>query len=394
MDNKKIYSVTALFDTPDRIIKASEETVKAGYKKFDVNTPYPVHGIERAMSLTSSKLGYVTLLVGLSGAAFAFLFIYWASVVDYPLIIGGKPFFAWPAFVPVTFEVTVLSAAIGTVAFMIALMFRFPATSHPIHDTNYMKKVSSDKFGLNIVASDPLFDADKVKTFLAGIGGKEIETVYEPEKVQINAFDPKFIAVLILVTVVTAGTTYFLLNKLLFMPPFNWMAVQERLSPQSQSVMFPDGFGMRNPVEGTVARGFSPYKFQGLSDSAVKNVPNPLSMTKETIAEGKLRFDIYCSPCHGYYGKGDSRMNAQFPNPPTLHSDKVRNWADANIYHVISNGQNVMPSYAKQISRDDRWAIVNYIRVLQRSQNAKDSDIPVLPGADTVQTNKQADTIK
>jgi mono/diheme cytochrome c family protein len=87
-------------------------------------------------------------------------------------------------------------------------------------------------------------------------------------------------------------------------------------------------------------------------------------------------------------------MNAQFPNPPTLHSDKVRNWADANIYHVISNGQNVMPSYAKQISRDDRWAIVNYIRVLQRSQNAKDSDIPVLPGADAVQTNKQADTIK
>ena len=94
MDIKKIYSVTALFDTPDQIINASEETVKAGYKKFDVNTPYPIHGIERAMSLTSSKLGYATLFIGLSGAAFAFLFMCWVSIVDYPLVIGGKPYFS------------------------------------------------------------------------------------------------------------------------------------------------------------------------------------------------------------------------------------------------------------------------------------------------------------
>jgi mono/diheme cytochrome c family protein len=101
---------------------------------------------------------------------------------------------------------------------------------------------------------------------------------------------------------------------------------------------------------------------------------NPLPYSKEIIAVGKTRFDTYCSPCHGYFGKGDSRLHDQFPKPPTLHSDKVRNWADGNIYHVITNGQNIMPSYEKQILRDDRWAIVHYIRVLQRSQNAKDSD--------------------
>jgi len=376
MEKIKIHSVGALFDTPNEITNAAKETVKAGYKKFDVNTPYPVHGMEKAMNIGPSLLGYITLFIGLSGAAFAFLAMYWIAVYDYPLIVGGKPFFSWPAFVPITFEVTVLSSAIGTVAVMIALFFKFPNNSHAIHDTNYMKKVSADKFGVNIVAIDPLFDESKVKAFLAGIGGKEIETIYEPRPKAINAFDKRFIALLILIAVVTAGATYFTLNKLMYVQPFTWMSEQNKVVPQSQSVMFSDGFGMRRPVEGTVARGFTPYEFKGKSDSAVKNLSNPLPFSKEVIAKGKEKFDTYCSPCHGYYGKGDSRMNGQFPNPPTLHSEKVRNWGDGNIYHVIVNGQNVMPGYAKQMSVDERWSVIHYIRVLQRSQNAKDTDLP------------------
>lgn len=374
MENK-IHSIVALFDTPDEIINASQETVKAGYKKFDTNTPYPVHGIEKAMNIGSSFLGFFTLFLGLSGAALAFTFIYWVSAIDYPLIIGGKPYFSWPAFVPVTFEVTVLSAAVGTVGVMIALFFRFPNNSHSLHDTNYMKKVSSDKFGLCITSIDKLFDENKVKDFLKSLGGKEIETIYEPERKPINAFDPKFIGLLIILVFVTAGTTYFLLNKLTFMPPFTWMAEQDKLVSQSKNVMFKDGFGMRTPVEGTVARGFIPYEFKGQPDSVVKNLSNPLVFSKEVLAKGKQKFDTFCSPCHGYYGKGDSRLSGQFPNPPTLHSDKVRNWGDGNIYHVIVNGQNAMPSYAKQLTNEERWSIIHYIRVLQRSQNAKDSDV-------------------
>lgn len=375
MDAKKIYSVGGLFDTPDSITHAAEAAVKEGFTKFDVNTPYPVHGMERAMKLKPSLIGYATLFFGLSGAAGAFLFMYWVSVMDYPLIIGGKPFFSWPAFVPITFEVTVLSAAVGTVAVLIALLFRFPNNAHPLHDTNYMKNVSSDKFGLNVVAIDPLFDETKIKDFLSREGAKDIEVFYEPEKKPVNVFDTRFLGLLVVIAIVTAGISYFTLNKLLYMQPFTWMGVQDRLGSQSQNVMFSDGFGMRNPVEGTVSRGFTPYEFKGQPDSVVRNLSNPLPFSKENIDRGKSRYDTYCSPCHGYYGKGDSRLNGQFPNPPTLHSDKVRNWADGNIYHVITNGQNVMPSYAKQISRDDRWAIIHYIRVLQRSLNAKDSDL-------------------
>lgn len=376
MDDKIIFSVAALFDTPDDITRAAKETASAGYTKFDINTPYPVHGMEKVMKLKPSKLGLITFLVGVGGATFAILFMSWVTLVDYPLVIGGKPFFSWPAFVPITFEVTVLSASIATVVAMIALFFKFPHNSHPLHDTNYMKKVSSDKFGINIAAIDPDFDENKVKEFFIKLGGKEIETIYEePFPKDIKMFDKRFIGALVLIAIVTAGVSYLVLNKLLYIQPFTWMAEQDKGLPQTKSEIFSDGFTMRPPVDGTVARDFVPYEYKGLKDSAVMNLANPLPFSKQIIEKGKVRFGTYCSPCHGNAGKGDTRLRDQFPKPPTLHSDKVRNWTDGNIYHVITNGQNIMPSYEKQISRDDRWAIVHYIRVLQRSQNAKDSDL-------------------
>ncbi|MCP5063025.1 MAG: cytochrome c, partial [Ignavibacteriae bacterium] len=95
----------------------------------------------------------------------------------------------------------------------------------------------------------------------------------------------------------------------------------------------------------------------------------------ENLKIGKRKFDIYCSPCHGYLAEGDSRMRDKFPNPPSLHSEKARNWTDGMLYHVLVEGQSVMPSYSSQLSKDERWAIINYVRVLQRSFNAKESDL-------------------
>lgn len=400
--SKKVYGVTALFDKPNDIKHGAEETVKAGYTKFDVNTPYPLHGFEQFMNLKSSKVGFVTLFFGLSGAALAFIFMTWVTSVNYKLIIGGKPFFTWPAFIPITFEVTVLSAALGTVGALLFVMLRLPRTSHPLHDTNYMKAVSSDRFGLVIAAIDPLFDEQKVKDFFSHLGGKDIETIYEEDEgtKEIKVFAPRFIGAIIITIIVTAGATYFTLNHLLYMQPFTWMWYQPKVVPQTPSTFFPDGWSMRMPVEGTVARGYMPYEYAGAPDSVLKLISNPLPMTKEVIERGKKEFGIYCSPCHGYYGKGDSRLNQQFPNPPTLHSDKVRNWPDANIYNVITNGQNVMPSYVKSVSRDDRWAIIHYIRVLQRSQDAPDSDLGITDSTKTktdstkVKQEIKADTTK
>jgi hypothetical protein len=377
MDNNLLYSVTALFDTPDGIIHAAEEVHKAGYTKFDVHTPYPVHGMDHAMHLKDSKLGYTTLVAGLLGGAGIFGFISWVFLVDYPNVIGGKPYFSWPAFVPITFEVTVLSAVLLTVAALLVFFFKFPNNSHPLHDTPYMKNVSSDKFGISVQADDPKFNEAAVTAFLGSLHPVVVAPVYYDEEElrrTWKTFDPKFILLLIGIAFVVSAGTYIHLNKVLYLPPFDWMSKQDRFQPQGTTEQYDDMRMMRTPPEGTVARGFMPYPYHGMPDSAGKYLVNPLPPTKEVLALGKSKFQTFCSPCHGNFAKGDSRLRGQFPSPPTLHSDKVRNWPDGNIYHVITEGQNIMPSYAAQVSREERWAIVHYVRALQRAFNAKESD--------------------
>ncbi len=373
-----LYSLTALFPTPDALTQAAAATVKAGYTRYDVHAPYPIHGIERAMKLKTSPLGYFALAFGLLGGIGAVSLMTWVTLVDYPLVIGGKPFWSWPAFVPVAFELTVLLAAVLTVVAMIVVFFKFPNNSHPLHDTPYMKRVSTDGFGICIEAADPLFDEQKVRAFLGSIGGTDVAPVHydlEDRAHGAKMFDPKFISLLVVTALLVAGATYLTLNVILYAPPFNWMMLQNKLGAQEASTLFKNGIGMRAPVDGTIARGFMPYPYKGRPDDAGKFLVKPAPLTDSTVARGRVKFLTYCSPCHGNFGRGDSRLNGQFPNPPTLHSDKVRNWPDGSIYHVMTEGQNVMPSYASQISRDDRWAIVHYIRVLQRAQNAKESDL-------------------
>ncbi|HVO74534.1 MAG TPA: quinol:electron acceptor oxidoreductase subunit ActD [Ignavibacteriaceae bacterium] len=381
---KKLFGITALFDTPDAIIHAADK-ISEQYKDFDVNTPYPVHGMDRAMKLKSSKIGYITLVFGLSGALFALLFMGWAMAMDYPLIIGGKPFFSLPAYIPITFEVTVLLATLSTVIGMLTFFFNYPQNTHPLIDTSYMKAVSLDKFGICIYASDKHFDEKRAGDLLEELGGKHVEPVYYQLKETYALFEPKFLIFLAIVAALVSGGTYITLNKLMYLPPFDFMLWQNKIYVQSKSDFFGDHFGMRTPVEGTVARGFIPYAYPGQTEP-VKTLVNPLLPTKENLELGKRKFLTYCSPCHGNYADGTSRLNQQFPNPPSLHTDRARNFSDGRIYHVITNGQNIMPSYASQITRDERWAIVNYIRVLQRAKNAKESDLEF---ARTITTKKR-----
>ncbi|MFZ2323234.1 MAG: quinol:electron acceptor oxidoreductase subunit ActD [Ignavibacteriaceae bacterium] len=373
-NGKKLYGIAATFKTPDEIINAAKKVTESGFTRFDVNTPYPVHGMDNAMKIKPSKLGFVTLVMGLTGAALALLFMYWTMSVDYRMVIGGKPFFAFPAFIPITFEFTVLLATVSTVIAMIALFFRLPDNKHPLHDTEYMKSVSYDKFGVIIEATDEKFDEKSVKELLQNLNALKIEEIFYPEEEAYPIFQPKFILFLIVTALVVSGATYVTLNKLLYITPYNWMMDQDRLNPQKKSTLFADGYGMRTPVEGTVARGFIPYPLKGQTNPT-EVLSNPYLPSKENLALGKAKFNSYCSPCHGYFADGDSRLRGQFPNPPTLHSKRAIEFSDGMIYHIITNGQNVMPSYASQVTREERWAIVNYIRVLQRAKNATDSDL-------------------
>lgn len=379
MENKVIYGVTGVFDTPDEIISAADKTAKKGYKKFDIHTAYPVHGMFKAMRLGPSPLGYFALVLGLTGAFAAFALMTWIMSVDYPLIISGKPFLPIPAFIPVTFEVTVLLASVGTVLSMLFLLFKLPNNSHPLHDTPYMKKVSSDKFGVCIEAKDSKFDLDEAKAFLSSIGAKEVEVMYYDEETlnfKPNIFNLRFIVFLLVSAFVVSGATYVLLNKLMNVAPFNWMQHQARIDAQVPSKFFgKDDFSMRVAPNGSIPRGFTPYKYKGQPELAEANLVNPLPASEANLEKGKNKYDTYCSPCHGYHGVGDSRLNGQFPNPPSLHSEKARNWKDGRIFHIITDGQNSMPSYSSQLTKEEKWQVVLYVRALQRAMNAKEEDM-------------------
>jgi len=386
--SREVYGVTALFETPDEIMYAAGETVKAGYEKFDVNTPYPVHGMDDVMKLKRTKLGYATFIFGSLGTITALVMIWFMSGFDYKNLIGGKPFFSVTPSIPIAFELTVLLGAVFTIIFTLFIFNKLPKINHPLMDTDYMKRVSSDKYGVVILAEDKKFDVAKVKAFFESIGGKDVTIVYEFQYDELSArkaiFNPKFIMLMIAAAIVTAGITYVSLNVMLNYQPFNWMQRQFKVNAQTENKFYSDSRGMREPVSGTVSRNWKNYYTQGSPDSSLIQLSNPLPVNKQTLELGKQKFETFCSPCHGYYARGDSRLNGQFPNPPTLLSDKVMNWKDGNIYFVIVNGQNIMPSYAKQTSDDERWAIIHYIRALQRAQNAKDTDFP----ADTTAVKK------
>jgi mono/diheme cytochrome c family protein len=135
---------------------------------------------------------------------------------------------------------------------------------------------------------------------------------------------------------------------------------------------------MRTPVEGTLPRNFEPYHYKvDEGDLAGAELKNPLPMTKATLELGKKTYNTYCIVCHGPQGKGNGFIVPKFPMPPTLHSDKVRNWSDGRIYHVITMGQNLMPSYASQIPPTKRWATISYLRAIQRAVHPTEDDIQV-----------------
>ena len=370
----KLHSVAAIFDTPDKIIHAAEKVRDEGYKKFDVNTSYPVHGMDSAMGLSGSKVGFVTLFFGLFGAAFILLFMWWTLAKSYPLFIGGKPFFALPAFFPITFETTVLFGAVATFIALIAVFFKLPFNNHPLHDTDYMKKVSVDKYGIYITSDDEKFNKDELVELFKSLGASSTELIYLPKEEKYAMFNPKFIFFLIFVAIGTSASTYIMLNKLMYITPFDWMDFQKKVTPQESSLFFADRRSMRPPVVGTVARGFIPYPYEGIPNPK-EVLANPTLPTTDILKLGKEKYLTFCSPCHGNFAEGDSRLQGQFPNGPTLHSDKIINYEDGRIYHIITNGKNSMPAYDRQISRHERWTIVDYVRVLQRAENAKKSDL-------------------
>ena len=178
MAKSNVWGAIAEFENPAHLYESITTVRKSGYSKFEAYSPFPIHGIEDAMDLPGSKVPWITLVGGLTGLTIAFLLQWWTSAVDYPVVIGGKPLFAWEPSVPIFFELTMLLSGISTLVGLMVLN-GLPKPYHPLDNYPPFRRVTDDKFFITIEATDPKFDADACQAMLADLGGLNVALVEE-----------------------------------------------------------------------------------------------------------------------------------------------------------------------------------------------------------------------
>ncbi|MGH7404658.1 MAG: DUF3341 domain-containing protein [Candidatus Methylomirabilales bacterium] len=171
-----LYGLLAQFDTPGVLLAAAQRTRAAGYRRMDAYTPFPVAGLADAIGFHRTRLPLIVLIGGIIGCIGGFYLQYWIAAIDYPINVGGRPLNSWPAFIPVTFELTVLVAALAAVIGMLALN-GLPMPYHPVFNVPRFRLATRNEFFLCVEASDPLFDPEATRRFLESLGAREVYDV-------------------------------------------------------------------------------------------------------------------------------------------------------------------------------------------------------------------------
>ena len=390
--------ILAQYSGPDSLLAAASQVRSKGYRDVEAYSPFPIHGMDQALGIRPSVLPWLVLAAGVFGGVAALGGQWWTNAVDYPYIISGKPMFSLPANIPVTFEVIILSAA--TVAFlgMLALN-QLPRFSQPLLRNARFSKASDDGFFL--LVSDSTAEDDQVRMVLEDSGALHVELVSEPVA-ESRIPQPLIYASAILLCLAllpplviasARGTT----STKPRLHTFFDMDFQPKLKAQGTFDIFPDGRAMRPQVEGTVSRGgldkpadsgFIAETEPGSQD--IKEIQQwrdefPIEVTESLVERGRERFNIHCAVCHGKagYGNGLASIRAlelqqgTWVPPTSLHAEYVQAQPVGQLFNSITNGIRKMPAYGHQISSEDRWAIVLYVKALQRSQNATLADVPM-----------------
>src|SRR5882672_12860304 len=172
----RLYGVMAQFDSPSALVAAARESYAAGYRQINGYSPFPIEELSEAIGFKRSALPIIVLIGGIIGALGGFFMQYWMEVIDYPLNVGGKPFNSWPAFIPITFECTVLVAAFSAVLGMLALN-KLPQPYHPVFNAPNFALATRDRFFLVIEANDPRFSHDETTQFLNTVGARNVSDV-------------------------------------------------------------------------------------------------------------------------------------------------------------------------------------------------------------------------
>jgi hypothetical protein len=171
-----IYGVMGQFDRPSTLVAAAREAYAAGYRQINGYSPFPIEELTEAIGFKRTTLPLIVLAGGIIGGVGGFLMQYWMEVIDYPINVGGKPFNSWPAFIPITFECTVLVAAFSAVLGMLALN-KLPQPYHPVFNAPNFALATRDSFFLVIEAKDPKFNHDEVVQFMKSLEAREVADV-------------------------------------------------------------------------------------------------------------------------------------------------------------------------------------------------------------------------
>lgn len=171
-----IYGLLAEFPNAQALVDAAGRACEEGYQKMDAFSPFPIEELTDALGVKPTRLPYVVLIGGILGALGGYFLQYYSAVIDYPVNIGNRPHHSWPAFIPVTFELTILVASLAAILGMLALN-GLPMPYHPVFNVPNFTLATRDRFFLCIEAVDPRFDRDGTKQFLASLNAVEVSEV-------------------------------------------------------------------------------------------------------------------------------------------------------------------------------------------------------------------------
>ena len=176
MKTTRIYGIMAEFDSASDLVAAARKTHESGYQKIDAYSPFPVEELSEAIGFHTNRVALVTLIGAITGGISGYLMQYWMNAVNYPVIVGGKPPHSWPAFIPITFEMTILFGGISAVLGMLALN-GLPMPYHPVFNVPRFAMATKDRFFLIVFSTDPKYSPAGTRQFLESLGPRSISEV-------------------------------------------------------------------------------------------------------------------------------------------------------------------------------------------------------------------------